>query len=116
MGLTRTVTADSTSLTSTALDGQVVTFTGNFTNTFTGTYSVNGGCDAMSAHIANWAALHPNHACTAFCSLLSHTTELIFTDIADLAAGHRKCSAFPSIRRAGLTLGTRELPFLIGAD
>jgi hypothetical protein len=47
VGLTGTVTADSTSLTSTALDGQIVTFTGNFTNTtFTGTYSINGGCDA----------------------------------------------------------------------
>ena len=45
MGLTGTVTADGTSLTSTALGGQVVTFTGNFTSTtFTGTYSINGGC------------------------------------------------------------------------
>ncbi len=47
MGLTGTVTADSTSLTSTAVNGQVVTFTGQLTNsTFTGTYSVNGGCAA----------------------------------------------------------------------
>jgi hypothetical protein len=47
MGLTGTVTAGSTSLTSTALNGQVVTFTGKFTNfTFTGTYNINGGCDA----------------------------------------------------------------------
>ena len=47
MGLTGSVTADSTSLTSTALNGQVVTFTGHFTDsTFTGTYSVNGGCAA----------------------------------------------------------------------
>jgi hypothetical protein len=41
------VTADNTSLTFTALDGQVVTFTGNFTNTtFAGIYSINGGCAA----------------------------------------------------------------------
>jgi hypothetical protein len=47
MGLTGTVTADRTSLTSTALNGQVVTFTGGFTDsTFTGTYSSTGGCAA----------------------------------------------------------------------
>jgi len=48
MSLTGTWTANSSasSLTSTAVDGQVVTFTGDFTNGgFTGTYSVNGGCD-----------------------------------------------------------------------
>jgi hypothetical protein len=46
MDLTGTATGGSASLTSTALDGQVVTITGNFTNGgFTGTYSVNGGCD-----------------------------------------------------------------------
>jgi hypothetical protein len=45
MGLTGAVSAGSTSLTSTALNGQVVTFT--FSNTtFTGTYKINGGCDA----------------------------------------------------------------------
>jgi hypothetical protein len=47
MGLTGTVTADSTSLTSTAPNGQVVTLTGQFTDsTFTGTYSISGGCPA----------------------------------------------------------------------
>ena len=46
MSFTGAVTADSATLTSTVIDGQVVTFTGNFTNTtFTGTYSINGGCD-----------------------------------------------------------------------
>lgn len=51
MGLNGTVSADGTSLTtltSTSPNGQVVTFTGDFhflNNTFTGTYSVNGGCD-----------------------------------------------------------------------
>jgi hypothetical protein len=45
--LTGTVTADSTSLTSAAIDGQVVTFTGNFADfTFNGTYKINGGCAA----------------------------------------------------------------------
>jgi hypothetical protein len=45
--LTGTVTADSTSLTSAAIDGQIVTFTGNFADfTFNGTYRINGGCAA----------------------------------------------------------------------
>jgi hypothetical protein len=47
IGLAGTVTADNTSLTFTAIDGQLVTFTDNSTNaTFTGTYSINGGCAA----------------------------------------------------------------------
>ncbi len=47
MGLTGDVTNSNTTLTSAALNGQVVTLTGNFTyTTFTGTYSVSGGCDA----------------------------------------------------------------------
>lgn len=46
IGLNGTLTAGVTSLTSTALNGQVVFLTGNFLNTtFTGTYSINGGCD-----------------------------------------------------------------------
>ena len=45
VGLTGAVPADNTSLTVTALDGQVVTPTGNFTNaTVIGTYSINGEC------------------------------------------------------------------------
>jgi hypothetical protein len=47
IGLTGTVTADNTSLTLTALDGQVVTFTENSANaTFTGTDSNNVRCAA----------------------------------------------------------------------
>ena len=47
LDLAGTVTNDVTTLTSAALNGQVVTLTGNFTNnSFTGTYSVTGGCDA----------------------------------------------------------------------
>jgi hypothetical protein len=47
IGLMDTVTADNTSLIFTALDGQVVTLTANFTNaTFTGTSSTNTGCVA----------------------------------------------------------------------
>jgi hypothetical protein len=47
IGLTSTVTGNSTSLTSAAIDGQVVTFTGNFSGyAFNGTYKINGGCDA----------------------------------------------------------------------
>jgi hypothetical protein len=47
MSLTGTVTAGDTSLTAKGLDGQAVTFTGNFTNTtFTGTYRINGSCAA----------------------------------------------------------------------
>ncbi len=47
LDLAGTVTNDVTTLTSAALNGQVVTLTGNFTDTtFTGTYSVSGGCDA----------------------------------------------------------------------
>ena len=52
LALTGTVTPDITSLTSTAIEGQVVTFTGTFAapdvdiTTFTGTYSINGGCAA----------------------------------------------------------------------
>ncbi len=46
MGLTGTETASSVSLTSAAVNGQVVTLGGTFTGTgFTGTYSVAGGCD-----------------------------------------------------------------------
>jgi hypothetical protein len=53
LGLTGPVTGDSISLTSTAIEGQVVTFTGAFTSltsatfnvaTFSGTYSIDGGC------------------------------------------------------------------------
>ena len=46
IGLTSTMTRNSTTLTSAAIDGQVVTFTGNFSgSTFNGTYRINGGCD-----------------------------------------------------------------------
>ena len=47
LSLTGTVTADSTSLTSAAIAGQVVTLTGKFVGyTFNGTYKINGGCAA----------------------------------------------------------------------
>ena len=47
LSLTGTVTADSTSLTSAAIDGQVVTFIGNFDDfNYNGTYRINGGCAA----------------------------------------------------------------------
>jgi len=54
MGLTGTLTGGNISLTSTAVAGQVTTFTGSFTDSaltgtyspgqFTGTYTINGGC------------------------------------------------------------------------
>ena len=51
VGLTGTVTTGNVSLTSTSVNGQVVTFTGSITNkvgagpyTFSGTYVINGGC------------------------------------------------------------------------
>jgi hypothetical protein len=53
MVLTGTLNGDSISLTSTAIDGPIVTLTGNFNNlepgtiyytTFTGKYTINGGC------------------------------------------------------------------------
>lgn len=51
--LTGTVSSNTTTLTSTAADGQTITITGQFTksastgtNSFAGTYSVSGGCDA----------------------------------------------------------------------
>ena len=45
VGLTGTVTGGDISLTSTPVRGQVMTFSGAITNnTFTGTYSINGGC------------------------------------------------------------------------
>jgi hypothetical protein len=47
LNLTGTVTADSTSLTSAAIDGQVVTLTGTFDDfNYYGTYRINGGCAA----------------------------------------------------------------------
>ena len=47
MSLTGTVSAGSASLTSPAIDGQVVTFTGTFTNdSFVGSYRIIGGCAA----------------------------------------------------------------------
>jgi hypothetical protein len=47
LNLTGVVTADSTSLTSAAIDGQVVTLTGNFDDfNYYGTYRINGGCAA----------------------------------------------------------------------
>jgi hypothetical protein len=47
LSLTGAVTADSTSLTSAAINGQVVTFTGNFDDSnYNGTYRINGGCAA----------------------------------------------------------------------
>ena len=84
-GLTGTVSADNTSLTLTALDGQVVTFTDNSTNaTFTGTDSINGGCAASdrgkvtSINIPNVA----NQINRTFTS----SAEGIFSDIAQRAA------------------------------
>jgi hypothetical protein len=45
IGLTGNATADNTSLTSSAVDGQVITLSGNFTtNSFDGTYRISGGC------------------------------------------------------------------------
>jgi hypothetical protein len=47
IGLTTTVTGNSTTLTSAVIDGQVITFIGNFADaTFNGTYKINGGCAA----------------------------------------------------------------------
>jgi hypothetical protein len=47
ISLTSTVTGNSTSLTSATIDGQVITFIGNFSGyAFNGTYKINGGCDA----------------------------------------------------------------------
>jgi hypothetical protein len=47
ISFTSTVTGKSTSLTSATIDGQVITFTGNFSgHAFNGTYKINGGCDA----------------------------------------------------------------------
>jgi hypothetical protein len=47
IGLTGTVTSDGTTLTSAALNGQVVTLTGNLAGSaFNGTYRINGGCAA----------------------------------------------------------------------
>jgi hypothetical protein len=80
LGLTGIVTANTTSLTSMAIDGQVVTFTGAFTNgpltTFTGTYSVSGGCGTGDhgtitgsniPYIANvWSGTFTNSAQQAF--------------------------------------------------
>jgi hypothetical protein len=45
VGFTGTATADDGSVTITASGGQMVTFTGSFSNVgFTATYSINGGC------------------------------------------------------------------------
>ena len=47
ISFTSTVTGNTTSLTSATIDGQVVTFTGNFSGyVFNGTYKIKGGCDA----------------------------------------------------------------------
>jgi hypothetical protein len=54
VGLTGTLTGGDISLTSTPVVGQVITFTGTITyNTFTGTYSINGGCaDGEQGNVA----------------------------------------------------------------
>jgi hypothetical protein len=54
VSLTGTVRSDNVSLTSTSFRGQVMTFTGAITNsTFTGTYSINGGCaDGEQGNVA----------------------------------------------------------------
>jgi hypothetical protein len=45
INFTGTMPGSGTSLTSTAINGQVITITGDFTNTgFTGTYKMDGGC------------------------------------------------------------------------
>jgi hypothetical protein len=45
IGFSGTVSAGTTSLISTDIEGQVITLTGNFDNTaFAGTYRINGGC------------------------------------------------------------------------
>jgi hypothetical protein len=47
VSFTSTETGNTTSLTSATVDGQVVTFTGNFSGyAFNGTYKISGGCDA----------------------------------------------------------------------
>jgi hypothetical protein len=47
IGFTNTATGTSTSLTSSVIDGQIVTLAGNFdAYTFNGTYSIKGGCAA----------------------------------------------------------------------
>jgi hypothetical protein len=54
VGLTGALTGGNISLTSTPVRGQVMTFTGTITNnTFTGTYSINGGCsDGEQGNVA----------------------------------------------------------------
>ena len=45
IGLTGTLTGSNVSLSSTSVDGQVITFTGSITNNaLTGTYAINGSC------------------------------------------------------------------------
>jgi hypothetical protein len=47
IGMTVTVTGNSTTLTSAVIEGQVITFIGNFeSTTFDGTYKINDGCAA----------------------------------------------------------------------
>lgn len=54
VGLTGTLTGGNISVTSRPVRGQVMTFSGAITNnTFTGTYSINGGCaDGEQGNVA----------------------------------------------------------------
>jgi hypothetical protein len=71
IGMATTVTADDTSLTFTALDGQIVTFSEYSTNaTFTGIDINNGGCAAGNRgelSLSTRPAIRPNRPRTEEC-------------------------------------------------
>jgi hypothetical protein len=94
------VTANGACLNTTALDGQVVTFTGSFVNNgFTGTYSVRGGCDdgdqgsvtGINIYIADadaWGGTFTSSAQTTFFAPLRRSRTLDYVDQSG-SADHR---------------------------
>jgi hypothetical protein len=121
VALAGTVTADGISMTSIALDGQVVTFTGNFTNPgFTGTYSIDGGCDAGDQGTFTGVNVYVGDA-DAWDGLFTSSTQKAFTVSGDFAQsttpsstgsfGITGTATFDTPCFSATTLNTGSFPF-----
>ena len=108
MGLTGTVTADSTTLTSPAVNGQVVTFTGQFTDSsFTGTTSDQ---TADVAQATREASSGPPFTSLTLMVGTAHSLAPLKRCSTQTASSAQKCCSASS---TGKALELMELPHLI---